>query len=148
MDLEQLKNIIAIFESSSLSELELEAKGVRFHLTKHVSTSKTSAPKELVSHREIELHLAKEQLEKTNEQEIIIRSPLVGTLYRTHSPGEEPFTEVGENVHPGQTLCIIEAMKVMNEISSDISGKVKKILVENGQPVEYDQELFAIERED
>ncbi|MCD6082956.1 acetyl-CoA carboxylase biotin carboxyl carrier protein, partial [Candidatus Aerophobetes bacterium] len=75
-----------------------------------------------------------------------VRSPLVGTFYRAPSPEEEPFVEVGDEVTEGQTLCIIEAMKVMNEITSEVSGKVKKILVENGQPVEYDQELFLIER--
>ncbi|MBE0477532.1 acetyl-CoA carboxylase biotin carboxyl carrier protein [Candidatus Aerophobetes bacterium] len=147
MDLEQLKNIITIFEFSSLCELEIEERGVRFRLVKKVSSPETSIP-EFARSKEIEVTPTQEQPEKVSDKEVIVRSPLVGTFYRAHSPGEEPFTETGEHIHPGQTLCVIEAMKVMNEISSEVSGNIKKILVENGQPVEYDQELFIIERED
>lgn len=90
---------------------------------------------------------------KHNSEEVeegkyhVIKSPLVGTFYRAPSPGAPPFVEVGDTVSKGQVLCIIEALKVMNEIESDIDGKVVKILVENGQPVEYGQELFYIEPE-
>jgi acetyl-CoA carboxylase biotin carboxyl carrier protein len=74
-----------------------------------------------------------------------LKSPMVGTFYRAPSPGAPNFVEVGQSVTKGQTLCIIEAMKLLNEIESDVSGKVKAILVENGQPVEYGQPLFVIE---
>ena len=74
-----------------------------------------------------------------------LKSPMVGTFYRAPSPGNPPFVEVGQSVTKGQTLCIIEAMKLLNEIESDASGTVKSILVENGQPVEYGQALFVIE---
>jgi len=74
-----------------------------------------------------------------------LKSPMVGTFYRAPSPGAPPFVEVGQSVSKGQTLCIIEAMKLLNEIESDASGTVKAILVENGQPVEYGQPLFVIE---
>ena len=74
-----------------------------------------------------------------------LKSPMVGTFYRAPSPGAPPFIEVGQQVTKGQTLCIIEAMKLLNEIESDVSGTVKAILVENGQPVEYGQPLFTIE---
>ena len=74
-----------------------------------------------------------------------LKSPMVGTFYRASSPGAPPFVEVGQAVTKGQTLCIIEAMKLLNEIESDFSGTVKAILVENGQPVEYGQPLFTIE---
>jgi acetyl-CoA carboxylase biotin carboxyl carrier protein len=74
-----------------------------------------------------------------------LKSPMVGTFYRAPSPGAPPFIEVGQSVTKGQTLCIIEAMKLLNEIESDASGVVKSILVENGQPVEYGQPLFVIE---
>jgi len=74
-----------------------------------------------------------------------LKSPMVGTFYRAPSPGAPPFIEVGQQVTKGQTLCIIEAMKLLNEIESDVSGTVKAILVENGQPVEYGQPLFLIE---
>ena len=74
-----------------------------------------------------------------------LKSPMVGTFYRAPSPGAPPFVEVGQAVSKGQTLCIIEAMKLLNEIESDVGGTVKAILVENGQPVEYGQALFLIE---
>jgi len=74
-----------------------------------------------------------------------LKSPMVGTFYRAPSPGAPPFVEIGQAVSKGQTLCIIEAMKLLNEIESDVSGTVKAILVENGQPVEYGQPLFLIE---
>jgi acetyl-CoA carboxylase biotin carboxyl carrier protein len=74
-----------------------------------------------------------------------LKSPMVGTFYRAPSPGAPPFVEIGQSVSKGQTLCIIEAMKLLNEIESDFSGTIKAILVENGQPVEYGQPLFLIE---
>ena len=75
-----------------------------------------------------------------------VRSPMVGTFYRSPAPDAEPYVEIGKNVEEGQTLCIIEAMKLMNEIESDYSGKVIKIMVENAQPVEYNQVLFLLEK--
>jgi acetyl-CoA carboxylase biotin carboxyl carrier protein len=75
----------------------------------------------------------------------VLKSPMVGTFYRAPSPGAPAFVEVGQQVTKGQTLCIIEAMKLLNEIESDVSGTVKAVLVENGQPVEYGQPLFTIE---
>jgi acetyl-CoA carboxylase biotin carboxyl carrier protein len=77
----------------------------------------------------------------------VVRSPVVGTLYRAPAPGEEPYVEVGDSVEVGQTLCIVEAMKLMNEIPSDVSGEVIEILVENAKGVEYDQPLFRIRPE-
>ncbi|WP_082411757.1 acetyl-CoA carboxylase biotin carboxyl carrier protein, partial [Methylogaea oryzae] len=74
-----------------------------------------------------------------------VKSPMVGTFYRAASPDSKPFVEVGQSVKAGDTLCIIEAMKILNQIESDKSGVVKRILVENGQPVEYNQPLFIIE---
>jgi len=147
MDLEELRKIITIFESSSLSELEIEEKGVRFRLVKRGS-SKASGKEATILEETATHEVEKKMIEETSDKEVSIRSPLVGTFYRARSPGEEPFTEVGQHVRPGQTLCIIEAMKVMNEITSEVSGRIKKILAENGQPVEYDQELFIIEKEE
>jgi acetyl-CoA carboxylase biotin carboxyl carrier protein len=75
----------------------------------------------------------------------VVKSPMVGTFYRTSTPGANPFVEIGQTVKVGDTLCIIEAMKLLNEIESDKSGVIKAILVENGQPVEYGEPLFVIE---
>jgi acetyl-CoA carboxylase biotin carboxyl carrier protein len=80
------------------------------------------------------------------DQQHEIKSPIVGTFYRSPAPEAAPFIQVGSVVEPGTVLCIVEAMKLMNEIESDISGKIVKILVENGQPVEYDQTLFLVEK--
>jgi acetyl-CoA carboxylase biotin carboxyl carrier protein len=74
----------------------------------------------------------------------VVKSPMVGTFYRSSAPGAKPFVEIGQNINAGETLCIIEAMKLLNEIEADQSGVVKKVLVENGQPVEYGQPLFII----
>jgi len=74
----------------------------------------------------------------------VVKSPMVGTFYRSPSPGAPSFIEIGQTITAGQTLCIIEAMKLLNEIESDVAGVVKKVLVENGQPVEYGQPLFLV----
>jgi acetyl-CoA carboxylase biotin carboxyl carrier protein len=81
---------------------------------------------------------------KEKEKTYIVRAPIVGTFYRAPAPDADPFVEVGDRVKPGDVLCIIEAMKLMNEIESEVAGVVKEILVENAQPVEYDQPLFVI----
>ena len=144
MNLEELKKIINVFESSSLSELEIEEKGIKLRLVKEASSPQISEERSTPI-REIKVPLPEREPE--GERIVSVRSPLVGTFYRSSSPEEKPFVEVDQLVHPGQTLCIIEAMKVMNEITSEVAGRIKNILVENGQPVEYDQELFIIEKE-
>ncbi len=148
MDIKQLKEIIAIFESSSLSELEIEDKGTRFKLTKKISQESMKAISvEEKGKPSLEEALEGGEEEKIEEEKklISVHSPLVGTFYGSSSPEEPSFVEVGDEVNPGQILCIIEAMKVMNEITSEVKGRVSKILVENGHPVEYDQELFLLE---
>jgi acetyl-CoA carboxylase biotin carboxyl carrier protein len=145
MNLNQLKKVIKIFESSSLSELEIEEGKTRFRLTK--GRREKSAIAEGKSVAVIENKRVEEKRKKKKEEKKLfsVNSPLVGTFYRSPSPEDEPFAEVGDRVEVGDTLCIIEAMKVMNEITSDVEGKIKEITVKNGHPVEYDQELFLIE---
>jgi acetyl-CoA carboxylase biotin carboxyl carrier protein len=101
--------------------------------TETVSISEPDLPPELSVERNGSLHM--------------VRSPVVGTFYRAPAPGEEPYVEVGDRVGAGQTLCIVEAMKLMNEIPADVSGEVVEILVENARGVEYDQPLFRIRPE-
>ncbi len=147
MDLKQLKKVIKIFESSSLSELEIEEGKTRFRLTKGRKEKGAIAEKKSVSIIEDKIIEEKERKRKKEKEEkkfFSVNSPLVGTFYRSPSPEEEPFAEVGDRVEVGDTLCIIEAMKVMNEITSDVQGKIKEIMVKNKHPVEYDQELFLI----
>ena len=148
MDLKQLQKVIEIFESSSLSELEIEEAGMRFRLAKQPKgwSAKNIVKSEVVSQsKEVPATKPGKKLLKEKKPLISVRSPLVGTFYRAPSPEEKPYVEIGDEVVVGQTLCIIEAMKVMNEITSEADGKVKEILVKNGHPVEYDQELFLIE---
>ena len=145
MDLEKLKRLIEIFEKSSLSELEIEEEGTRLKFVK-------PKEKEIVfPHTQIPgpLHTPREEAEERGEEEkkkiVAIRSPLVGTFYRAPSPEDPPFVEVGDEVVPGQTVCIIEAMKLLNQIEADISGTIKAICVENGEPLEYGQTICIIE---
>jgi acetyl-CoA carboxylase biotin carboxyl carrier protein len=148
MDLKQLQKVIEIFESSSLSELEIEEGETRFRLAKQPKgLSAENVVKSEVVSQSGKVQEAKPKKKPLREERplISVRSPLVGSFYRTPSPEEKPYVEVGDEVVVGQTLCIIEAMKVMNEITSEAEGRIKEILVKNGHPVEYDQELFLIE---
>ena len=148
MDFKQLKKVIEIFESSSLSELEIEEGKIRFRLTKGRKEKGAIAERRSVSiieDKRIEEKERKRKKDKEGKKFFSVNSPLVGTFFRSSSPEKEPFAEVGDRVEVGETLCIIEAMKVMNEITSDVEGKIKEIMVKNGHPVEYDQELFLIE---
>jgi biotin carboxyl carrier protein len=142
MDKDFLKELITLIKESNIKLFELEQEGVRLRIETHQreTLQKFEAPKE-IKHLEI---IPPSQ--ETEEGKLhVIRSPLVGTFYRAPSPGAPPFVEVGDIVSPGQVLCIIEALKVMNEIESDVRGKVVKILVENGETVEYNQPLFLID---
>lgn len=152
MKLKDIIRIIKIFRRSGLSELEIEMENPKFRikLSKNnqvqipvISSPITTSP---VIEQKIEQKIEKEEkrVEEKKENIHIIRSPLVGTFYRAPSPGAEPYVKEGDFVKKGQVLCIIEAMKVMNEIESDVDGIVERILVENGKPVEYGQELFWI----
>jgi acetyl-CoA carboxylase biotin carboxyl carrier protein len=145
MDLRKLKALIELVQSSGISELELTEGEQRVRINR-VGTSNAGpatmmqqAPQQALTAAPMAL-VAAEPLEEGH----IVKSPMVGTFYRSPSPGSPSFIEVGQTVSDGQTLCIIEAMKLLNEIESDAAGVVKKILVENGQPVEYGQPLFVI----
>jgi acetyl-CoA carboxylase biotin carboxyl carrier protein len=157
MDLRKLKTLIDLVSESGISELEVtEGEGkVRIvknappvyvqqspsyapQLTSPIPTAGTAAPAEVSSAP------APAPAAPAVPQGHVITSPMVGTFYRAPSPGADPFVQVGETVKEGQTICIIEAMKLLNEIESDKAGVIKDILVENGQAVEYGQPLFLI----
>lgn len=137
MELEKLKDFINFMNENSLCELEVEEEGKRIRLKKFsegqpvVVSQVSPAPKEAV--------------EAKKEKGVEIKSPMVGTFYRAPSPGAKPYVEIGDTIKPGDVVCIIEAMKLMNEIKAEIGGKIREILVENGQPVEFDQQLFVLE---
>lgn len=147
MDLRKLKKLIDLVEESGISELELTEGEEKVRISRalmqstapvaHYVTAQPPAPNTAA--------VAAEAAPAAAEvQGHIIKSPMVGTFYRASSPDAKPFVDVGSKVSSGDTLCIIEAMKLLNEIESDHSGVIKKILVENGQPVEYGEPLFVI----
>ncbi|HIO41567.1 MAG TPA: acetyl-CoA carboxylase biotin carboxyl carrier protein [Aquifex sp.] len=155
MDKEFIKELIELVNSSSLTKFELKTDQIELKIEKEppkvvtpaeggqpVQTAEPVTPKEFKSEKILP---PSEDVETPEEKLHVIKSPLVGTFYRAPAPGAPPFVEEGDIVSPGQVLCIIEALKVMNEIESDVRGKVVKILVENGQPVEYGQPLFLID---
>ena len=156
MDIRKIKKLIELIEDSDVAEIEINEgeESVRISRTSSIQPQvvhQMAAPYPMPAAPAAPAAAAPQTAGTTEtpaEEEItghVIRSPMVGTFYRASSPGAKPFVEVGETVSSGETLCIIEAMKILNQIEADTSGKVSKILVENGQPVEYNQPLFVIE---
>jgi len=164
MDLVYLKKLIKIFEESKLSDLNIEEEGIKIQFSNvskqqmpntqiiQVPSGMTQSPVNPIhqpfyttGHTTVET-MAESQSGKTTSEEVVhvIKSPIVGSFYRSPSPDSQPFVEVGSHVSFGQPLCIIEAMKLMNEIESDINGTIEKILVQNSTPIEFNQPLFVI----
>lgn len=146
MNLKELKDLIALLQGTDISELEIERAGNRIKIKR----GKELAHTEIEIEKELTETLKKKgekKIEEVPEKEklVTVTSPIVGTFYRSASPDAKPFVEEGDRVKKGQILCIIEAMKLMNEIESDVDGKLIKILIENGHPVEYGEPLFLIE---
>ena len=154
MDLRKLKKLIDLVEESGISELEItegEEKvkigkgGVGAAATAQVSAANAvTLPAEAPATQAVSPNAAPAASAEVKQEGHVLKSPMVGTFYRSPSPDAKAFVEIGQTVKEGQTICIIEAMKLMNEIEVDASGVVKAILVENGQPVEYGQPLFVI----
>jgi acetyl-CoA carboxylase biotin carboxyl carrier protein len=153
MDLNEVKKLIKLVERSQIAEIEIFEKGMKIRIAKNgkgsahtlvpapvVQAAPPPAPTtETAPTPETPIPVA------TPANILEVRSPMVGTFYRAPSPDAEPYVRVGDPVEPGTVLCIVEAMKLMNEIESEIRGKVVDIPPENAQPVEYDQVLFRIE---
>jgi acetyl-CoA carboxylase biotin carboxyl carrier protein len=150
MDLRKLKTLIDLVESSGIAELEIQDNEERVRITRAVgapSHAGVHAPAIPAVSVAIPAPAAPAAGAPTVPDEPLghlVKSPMVGTFYRAASPGAKAFVDVGDTVQEGDTLCIIEAMKLMNEIDSDKAGVVKEILVENGQPVEFGQPLVVI----
>ena len=155
MDLQYLKELLAIFDASSATELMIEEEGASISVSKRgpdqVITQLASAPQ---AHHHVPAHGVDTQpapaqvmpasAPAAEENTHTILSPIVGTFYSSPSPDAPAFVQVGSRVSAGQTLCIVEAMKLMNEIESDVSGTIVSILANNAQPVEYNQPLFIV----
>ncbi|MCK9222863.1 MAG: acetyl-CoA carboxylase biotin carboxyl carrier protein [Limnochordia bacterium] len=145
MHLEEVRELIRIFEESKISEMELETEGFKIALKKSGSNAYNIQLARVPS-AEAPTQRTVPELEEPNLNQVIITAPMVGTFYRASSPDAEPYVSLGDMLTVGQPICVIEAMKVMNEIESEVSGKVIQILVEDAQPVEYGQPLFVVEK--
>ncbi len=162
VNMEELRELITLLRDNGLAELELENEGFRVRLRRESALAQSSAhatevppappspapapvqpaPPPAPGPAHPGTHASSEA---SQDQDLhIIPSPIVGTFYRAPSPAAEPFVKIGSNVEPESVVCIIEAMKLMNEIQAETSGEVVKVYVENGQPVEYGQPLFGI----
>jgi len=153
MDLDEIKQLLDLMRENDLAEVELEQEGVKIRLRKQEgprwsataagaaapppapapapsSSAGTPAPPVVATSEDLDL--------------AIVKSPIVGTFFRSSEPGAAPFTDVGQQVEKGQVLCIIEAMKLMNEINAECDGEVVQVYVENGQAVQYGERLFAL----
>ncbi|HOP22461.1 MAG TPA: acetyl-CoA carboxylase biotin carboxyl carrier protein [Gammaproteobacteria bacterium] len=154
MDIRKIKKLIELLESSSLAEMEIHEGKESVRLSRHSQSVATAQPVSVVAQPVTTPKAAEsapvENTESSNESSVreesghIQRSPMVGTYYASSSPEADPFVKVGQKVKVGDTLCIVEAMKMFNQIESEFSGTVTKILVENGQPIEFDEPLFVI----
>jgi acetyl-CoA carboxylase biotin carboxyl carrier protein len=150
MDLRKLKKLIDLVQESGIAELEVTEGEERVRIAKFSPASAQPPylpPSALpaAGNRAADLsNLEDEDDSGALPEGHVVKSPMVGTFYRSPSPGANAFVEVGQGVKQGDTLCIIEAMKLLNEIESEVAGIVKEILVENGQPVEYGEPLFII----
>jgi acetyl-CoA carboxylase biotin carboxyl carrier protein len=164
MDLSLVKKLVKLLSESDVDEIEIEEEGKKIRIAKHPqhtgstgdlgngnspsggASASVSAPAPVpIAVQTAALALA--QAAATSSPNLAeIRSPIVGTFYRAPAPDAAPFVQVGSDIQPGTVLCIVEAMKLMNEIESDVAGRVAKVMVENGQPVEYDQVLFLIQK--
>ena len=148
MDLSEVKELISLLETSELSELEIEEEGRRIRLTKKPETvygtfPAAPAPAAAAPAAPAAAEPAKEA-SLADEGLVAIDSPMVGTFYNSPAPSEPSFLQLGDTISADQTVCIVEAMKIMNEVAAKVAGTVERILVENGEPVEFGQPLFAI----
>ncbi|MCK9621674.1 MAG: acetyl-CoA carboxylase biotin carboxyl carrier protein [Methylobacter sp.] len=145
MDIRKIKKLIEIIEESGIAELEIKEgeESIRISRYSAAPAAVAYAPAPAAATPAVATPAALPTEEKITGH--VVKSPMVGTFYRSASPGTKVFVEVGQSVQVGDTLCIIEAMKILNQIEADKSGTVTKILVENAEPVEYGQPLFIIE---
>jgi acetyl-CoA carboxylase biotin carboxyl carrier protein len=147
MDLRKLKKLIDLVQESGIAELEITEGEEKVKIVKGGAVSVTPGPAPLPAPAAPEARAAPPAPAtepEAGQEGHVIKAPMVGTFYRSPSPDAKPFVEVGQAVKEGDVVCIIEAMKLMNEIDADAPGVIKAILVENGQPVEYGQPLFIL----
>lgn len=151
MDIRKIKKLIELVEESGIAELEISEGEESVRISRNFAGQVTAAPQMIMQQAAAPVAapavapVAAAPAAPAAPSGHLMRSPMVGSFYRSSSPEAKPFVEVGQHVNVGDTLCIVEAMKMMNQIESDKAGVIKAILVENGQAVEFDEPLFIIE---
>lgn len=147
MNVKELKEMIALMNENGLTEIEIEREGQRIRLKKGLSGApEVTQERILMQPPQAAAAAAPEKEPEAAKSNLIeIKAPMVGTFYRAPAPDAPPFVDKGDTIEAGQVVCIIEAMKLMNEIKSEVKGKIADILVENAQPVEFGHALFLIE---
>ncbi|HET9277569.1 MAG TPA: acetyl-CoA carboxylase biotin carboxyl carrier protein [Flavitalea sp.] len=162
MDFKQIQELIKMINKSNIGEVSIEEKGFKLTIkqkeepAQHVFAAPVNQPVSIPHQHHPALPAATSSAspptvekakptEATADNYITIKSPMIGTFYRSQGPGKPPFVEVGDEISPGKVVCIIEAMKLFNEIESEVKGRIVKILAEDASPVEYDQPLFLVE---
>ncbi len=156
MDLKKIKNIINIVETAKISSLSLEEEGFKIEIKKEFTPTnyQVSIPQEMtIQQPKVTTTIESSPSAKTDTDSnkipdnlFAVKSPMVGTFYNTPNPDSPPYVKIGDTVKEGQVVCIIEAMKIFNEIESECAGIIEKICIENGTPVEYGQDLFLIRK--
>jgi acetyl-CoA carboxylase biotin carboxyl carrier protein len=149
IDLKQLEGLLKVLEDRDISEFEFEDEKIRVHLKRGQPAVAPLVPLHAVHAADAHPSLAPAEVSPAKQGEgnvAYVTSPFVGTFYRSPSPDAPPFVDVGSNIRPGQALCIVEAMKLMNEIEAEFAGTIVECLAETGSPVEFGQRLFKVKK--
>ena len=150
MKIKEIQEIINFIKKSDLDDVSIETENIKIRVKKNNGNVTTIEQPKVVKTEiqpqapPVEKKISEEKKEKTSNN-IIIKSPMIGTFYRSPNPESDPFVSEGDSIKVGQTICIVEAMKLFNDIESEISGKIVKILVDDNSPVEFDQPLFEVD---
>ena len=148
MDLRKIKKLIEMLQESDLNEIEVKEgeESVRINRKKEIVNNST----QFISQNKLD-NLSKDRTFEEDNKGLVdlidVKSPMVGTFYRSPAPDKPPFVEIGQKIKVGDTLCIVEAMKMMNQVKSEFNGTIKHILVENAQPVEFDEVIITLEKD-
>jgi acetyl-CoA carboxylase biotin carboxyl carrier protein len=162
MDFKQIQELIKMINKSNIGEVTIEEKGFKLTIKQkeepvqnviaapvHTTPMMTAMPQQMAATQSAQVTAPAAEKSKAAEAAadnlITIKSPMIGTFYRSSAPGKSAFVEIGDDVTPGKPVCIIEAMKLFNEIESEVKGRIVKVLVEDASPVEYDQPLFLVD---
>lgn len=151
MKIKEIQEIINFIKKSDLDDVSIETENIKIRVKKNNGNFTTIEQPKIVKTEiqpqtsPVENKVSEEKKEKTSNNNIIIKSPMIGTFYRSPNPESDPFVNEGDSIKVGQTICIVEAMKLFNDIESEVSGKIVKILVDDNSPVEYDQPLFEVD---